>query len=214
MSKIVFDVNTDEVIKLTNKLERMRKNAFPLAVRQTLTNAAFETKENVPLEAQKKFITRNKTFFRMMTLVNKVEEKKDINKMESQAGINTKRFPKLAERLAVQETGGTLKRETKPTTFARVGKSIKGRVPRRFQYRNTPISSGSSKTGFIKVDKGNQSTIFRATKKGLIPLYVHKKGDTVKAEKNLFVRSAATMPTQHLPMNFVRISNNLIKKIK
>ncbi|MBL4809315.1 MAG: hypothetical protein JKY43_04565, partial [Phycisphaerales bacterium] len=42
---VEFNVNTDAVVSLTNKLEKLHKSAFPVAVRGTLNSAAFDVKQ-------------------------------------------------------------------------------------------------------------------------------------------------------------------------
>ena len=92
-----FDINTNDVIKLTNKLDELHRSALPSAVRNTLNNAAFEMKKNIPFQADKKFITRDKGFFKRMSAVNKASGF-DINRMVAETGIISK-DKKLAKNL-------------------------------------------------------------------------------------------------------------------
>ena len=49
-----LNINSDAVVKFTNKLEKMKKFDLPIAIRVTLNDAAFDVKQNVSEDAQKK----------------------------------------------------------------------------------------------------------------------------------------------------------------
>lgn len=124
----VLNVNNDEVIALTSKLERLHKSAFPSAVRNTLNNAAFETKKNIPLVARTKFTTRQRTFFKRMSVVDKAQGF-NIDNMVATVGIDSSKNPVLAENLESQEYGGMVKaKKLIPHDDARVSKSQNKRV--------------------------------------------------------------------------------------
>ncbi len=132
----VFDVNMDKVVGLTAKLERLHKSAFPVAVRSTLNDAAFDTKRNVPKVAAQKFTTRQKSFFRAFSIVDKATGW-NVNNMKSVTGINAKKGNKVAEGLERQEFGGTLNtRKLLPMNSARISGSQSKRVQRNKQFRN------------------------------------------------------------------------------
>ena len=60
-----FNVNTDEVVRLTNRLEKLNKSAMPIAVRSTLNDVAFQSKQtHLPKEFDKKFTIRKKNFIK------------------------------------------------------------------------------------------------------------------------------------------------------
>ena len=48
-----INVNSDAVVKYSDKLERTTRSAFPVAVRQTLNDAAFADKKRLPAIAKK-----------------------------------------------------------------------------------------------------------------------------------------------------------------
>jgi len=104
----VLDVNNDGLIALTAKLERMHRSAFPSAVRNTLNAAAFETKKNVPKVAAQKFTTRQKSFFKAFTIVDKASGF-DIASMKATTGIDESKGSKVAKGLEAQENGGNVK---------------------------------------------------------------------------------------------------------
>lgn len=152
-----FDVNTDASIELTAKLEKLHKSAFPSAVRNTLNAAAFDMKKNIPLVASGKFITRNKSFFNRMTVVEKANGF-SIKNMKSTTGIDAKKDPKLANNLASQDTGGMVSgRKLIPHDDARVSKSHKKQVSRR-NYINRVNYHNSTKA--FKAHRGTRNSKF------------------------------------------------------
>lgn len=59
---------------MTNRLEKLHKSAFPLAVRGTLNRAAFDVKQRSLLEVTKQtFTTREKNFFKANSRVKKAD---------------------------------------------------------------------------------------------------------------------------------------------
>lgn len=60
-----LNINTNEVVKFTVKLERLRASALPNAIRGTLNDAAFDVKQKtMPVQAQAEFINRTPNFFK------------------------------------------------------------------------------------------------------------------------------------------------------
>lgn len=106
MSKI-FDVNNKDVIKFSNRLEKMHKSDFPLAVRGTLNDLAFDQKtKELMIAAEQVFILRNPNFIRSHTGVIKADGW-DVNNMQSICGVTPKGL-QAAKQLEVQEKGGTI----------------------------------------------------------------------------------------------------------
>ena len=113
---VVFDVNTNDVIELTVALKKMHRSAFPVAVRSTLNELAFMTKQKqlIPT-AQKKVIVRNKTFFRRFSGVNKATGF-NVDSMRSEVGFTKN---KATKGMKQQEIGGSLKAKSSiPVPFS------------------------------------------------------------------------------------------------
>lgn len=147
----VFDVNTDGAIQLTAKLEKLHRSAFPVAVRGTLNDVAFETKKVVPRVAGSKFNTRQKTFFKSFSTVEKASGF-DLRKMRSTAGINASKGSQVADGLEKQEFGGAIKgRKLIPMDTARTSGNHNKKVKRKNQFKNL------GKTVRIK-GRGNKGT--------------------------------------------------------
>lgn len=180
-----LNVNTKAVNGLTTKLIGMHKSAFPSAVRNTLNDAAFKTKELIPKKAGQNFTVRQKNLFKSFTGVDKASGF-DVKSMVSKVGLDTSkpRTSKLVEGLEKQETGGNIHgRKLTPHDKGRVsgsyGKKLKAK--NRFDkinvhdsthaYRANKGSRGSkfvaavmsaNKRGskYMLLKKGNKGTVF------------------------------------------------------
>jgi len=128
-----FNVDTDEVIQFTNRLEKLNGSAFPNAVRGTLNGLAFDVKtKTMPEETQKKFINRQKNFFKANSGVE-VAKGFNVRSMVSVVGFKSKRPNNQAvEDLEKQEHGGIIKgRSFLALHQARTSKSINKLVAKR-----------------------------------------------------------------------------------
>lgn len=144
-----FDVNTSECIELTNKLTKLHRSAFTVAVRGALNDAAFETKKQVPKIADRKFTTRQKSFFRAFSTVDKASGF-NLNTMRSTVGINSAKGSEVAKGLEKQEFGGVIKgRKLLPLDTARTSKSHNKKVRRANRFENigrvARITGGTSR---------------------------------------------------------------------
>lgn len=213
-----LDVNTASVIKFTDKLEQISKSALPVAVRLTLNSAAFETKRLVPIVASSNFITRNKSFFRSLTIVNKAGGW-DINSMQSEVGLNNTK-DKVVSGLERQESGGIIKgRGLIAMDTARVSKNHNKKISGANQLRNIKLSNSRRKgtgTGFVMIKKGNKGTIFKTKsnggKRNLIPLYSFSKGRQVSIKRSPFMEPASLKAQQRIPFLFIKEAEKQIKR--
>ena len=127
----MLKLDADSVIKLTVKLDKLHRSALPSAVRNTLNNAAFQTKKEIPIQGAKRFITRRKTFLKAFSTVDKANGFK-INSMVSMAGINSKKGADIANELEKQEFGGNLDTSRLvPHDDARISRSKERRLKRK-----------------------------------------------------------------------------------
>lgn len=129
-----FNINTDAAVKFTNTLEKLAKSALPVAVRETLNNAAFDVKGvTMPESAQKEFVNRTKKFFKANSKVERANGF-DLKTMQASVGFYENRLQNQSTNYAVkdleeQEVGGTIESKTFiPLPFARVGGVNSGRV--------------------------------------------------------------------------------------
>ena len=126
---LVVDVNSDSLVVLSNKLDKLKKSALPNTVRNTLNNLAFHVKQKSMIDiTQKKFINRQANFF---IANSKVIQAKgfDINTMVSEIGFFENKLKDQATNYAVkdlekQEEGGVIRgRDFIAMDSARVSKS-------------------------------------------------------------------------------------------
>jgi hypothetical protein len=211
-----IDVNADELVKFTSKLDKINRSALPIAVRSTLNQAAFATKKEIPIQAANNFITRNKGFFRSLTSVNKAGGF-DINKMQSEVGINTSKS-KVADGISKQELGGTIKdRNLIAMNQSRVSGSKDKKVRKVNNLSNIRISKTRKKgsgTGFVMLKKGTKGTIFqvkKGKKNNLTPLYSYQKGRSVNIKRNPFIEPASIKSQNRMPAMYI---NEALKQIK
>lgn len=107
-----FTLNMDnsQVKAYTNKLQQMHRSNFPIAVRQTLNDLAFDVKQKELLRyADKEFILRNPNFFKRFSGVKKAVGF-DLKSMNSEVGIikSTAQGGEAAANLTKQEYGGSI----------------------------------------------------------------------------------------------------------
>lgn len=136
----ILDINASEVVKFTNKLEKLHRSALPVAVRQTLNDAAKDMKISgkgyngtIEREFKKNFTIRAKNFIRSHTGFNNSKNTFDINQMESSAGVLEGKSG-AGDRLAIQERGGNLERERIPTDIVRINEDNRSLVSKKFYY--------------------------------------------------------------------------------
>lgn len=108
-----FNVNTDEVVRFTNKLEKLNKSAFPVAIRGTLNDAAYNVKtDTMPISARNTFKHREKNFFKANSKFEKAVGF-NISAMHSDVGFYENRLKNQGHNYAVsdleqQEYGGSI----------------------------------------------------------------------------------------------------------
>lgn len=126
MNNIVLDINTDAVVEFTNKLEKIRKSALPVAIRQSLNSAAFDVKQNtMPAEAKSNFVNRSKNFFKANSKVEQAQGF-NVNTMKATVGFIDKNLVGSSnyavKDLEQQEHGGKISNKSFiPTKDARGG---------------------------------------------------------------------------------------------
>lgn len=117
-----ININTDALVVLTNKLEKMRRSDLPIAVMNTLNSAAFDVKMNTMIKAtDKEFIKRRPSFWKAKSKVFKASGW-DIEAMQSMVGFVGSE--QAVEDLEQQQEGGEIDgRSFIPTKQARVSKN-------------------------------------------------------------------------------------------
>jgi len=133
MAQQFVNINTDKLVKFTNKLEKMHRSDLPVAIRSTLNKAAFDMKtKTLPASALATFEKRHVGQFYKANSRFEGARGFDTNSMKSTVGFVENRLKGRTnysvQDLEQQETGGSLSpaRSFLPLKGARVGG--KGRV--------------------------------------------------------------------------------------
>jgi hypothetical protein len=204
---IKLNINTDDVVGLTRKLERMGKRSLPKAVGSTLNRLAFETKKQLPKEYEKKgFEQRQKNFFRFSSRFEKVKSF-DVKKMQSKAGIADVTNSSAAKNMEQQEKGGSVDKTFTPTKQARIGKDNSRKVSRK-----NLLSSGfriPKQGSAFRVKKGDKKAF---VKQGSV---LAKKGGGVLVYGKSVFRVVKFRKNKRLPLKVEYIyTENQSKKVK
>lgn len=216
-----FNINTKDHIKLTVKLGKLHRSALPVAIRSTLNDVAFETKKWIPKTASRKFITRNKSFFRSFSSVNRARGF-NINTMSSQVGINPSKGSRVADGLEKQETGGSINsRKLIPHDKGRVSSSHQKRVKRKNRFQNIKIhdtrKKGRGKVNYLLIKKGGKGTVFEIKKAGkkqrLTPIYSYRNTKKSRVKASPFMRPASLIAQKKLPLFYIRNAEKQFKRL-
>lgn len=129
MSKIILNINSDDLNAHANRLRKMHKSALPNAIRETLSKAALNVKQQtMPKTAKKEFTNRTPNFFKANSSVD-FAKGYDVNQMRATVGFIDSKLKNKATNYAIkdleqQEYGGAIKgRSFIPMDEARTGKS-------------------------------------------------------------------------------------------
>ena len=119
---VKFNVNSDDFVKLTARLERLNKKAFPSTVRTTLNSLAFKSKQELPSTMKKKgYEERNKNFTKFISRFERVKGS-NVKAMSSRFGVADVTRGVAAKNMEQQEKGGSIDKKYIPLTTARTGK--------------------------------------------------------------------------------------------
>lgn len=131
-------LNSDALVKFTNKLEQLSHTAMPNIVRKTLNDAALDVKQKTMPQAATVFKHRQQNFFTATSRVEFAKNTHNINEMQSTVGFMDKGLKGennySIKDLIQQEDGGTIKgRSFIALPIARSGNSFDGLVLPRFR---------------------------------------------------------------------------------
>jgi len=149
MARQYLNVNLDANIKLTAKLERMHKSAFPSAVRSTLNDAGFHHKQKeILISAKQNMTVRNPSFFRKFTGVKRATGY-DVNSMYSEVGFkntdpNRMKGRKAIEGMEHNEVGGSDNTGAMYLGKARTGGTLNRLVRKKSRFDKSKLAKGTS----------------------------------------------------------------------
>lgn len=191
MSNLI-NINSDELVKATNKLEKISRASLPVTVRNTLNELAFQmkgfsgTRGQIDKEAEKSFdYRRNRTLFKAFTGVDKARGL-NIKNMQSEAGIIERSGRnEVAEGLAQQQKGGKVKSKSTPTNKARIGKSVGKKVRKKNFFKSL------GEPYLIRQQRGQVFTrlALRAIRTGRPILVTVKGGQQIIGQVRRFTRN-------------------------
>lgn len=117
-----LNINTDAVVRFTAKLEKLHRSDLPIAIRNSLNNAAFDVKKNtMPELAKSNFEHRRENFFKATSKVQ-MAQGFDIKSMKAMVGFVGNQ--QAVQDLEQQEHGGRIGgRSFISMDSARTGKS-------------------------------------------------------------------------------------------
>jgi hypothetical protein len=126
----VLKLYNDSIKEYSLALEKVSRSAFPVAVRQTLNEAAFDVKKNTMIEqSDKAFIKRKPTFFKATSTANPAKGF-DVATMKSEVGFvapsGIKESGHATKDLEEQEYGGDIDKRAFIATKG--GRSGRGNV--------------------------------------------------------------------------------------
>lgn len=227
-----INLNSDAFVTLADKLERLGRSAFPLAVRQTLNDAAFDVKtRSLPASAARNFTIRNKNFFRTFSIVDKATGFK-VNNMKATVGMDD-RGKGIAAETAVnnmekQEVGGIIDDGFDYLKDSRGGRSVKGVVRKINYYDRNRVVSGRSRSRGGTVKSKFVARAFRAKKENK-PMFFNSirgnylmqvtsikrlKNNRLKITSRLLMKERKGKPAKITPTHFTReAAEDTIKKI-
>lgn len=204
------------------------KKDFHDVVRESLNSAALSTKRKyIPRLASEKFTVRRKNFFTALTAVNyaKRGQSKDLNGLFSEVGFIKNRS---TENMAIQEWGGSIKREVKPLNASRVGRSYNRAVSRTNMFnkglmkqsqqagktarqRFAILINNARKQGANFVEADEYDTIYKLTAKTAVAVYASDKSNTETLEGRHLLRDASDEARGNIETTFVTEANKKIK---
>jgi len=169
-----LNVNTDELVVLTNKLEKMHKSDLPLAIRKSLTDTAWDMKKDTLQKSASRFRDRHPgNIYRTFTRVKKAEGF-NVRNMEAVMGFKPLPRSDFAENQEEQNRGGTIDERTFiPMAEARGGN---GQVKKK--YRLSQLASKNiidSKKVTSRKGRGGSKVNVKGKQKFIVAAIAAKK---------------------------------------
>jgi len=217
-----FNINNNDVVALTNKLEKIHRSAMPVSVRESLNMAASEMKTKFMFDTfDDNFIVRRKTFLKSHTAYNRSKNTFDLRQMSAEAGVIGGKDI-AGDRLEMQERGGNIASRSVPayegaSSAVRISGSTDRRQKSKLQYsRFKGMKKGLiSKTRQITIIK-TKNRIFEMRSGGRFrTLYVLNR--PVRINKDPFIEPAGNRAHKLIPQFYAqqgqkRIDNIMRKK--
>jgi hypothetical protein len=113
---MILNINSDAVVKHTNKLESLKNSALPTAIVGTLNDAVYDVKTNTMPKKANEFVKRQENFFKANSKFEKAKGL-DIKTMRATVGFFENKLVNAGTNYAVkdleqQEEGGVIKKKS------------------------------------------------------------------------------------------------------
>jgi hypothetical protein len=196
LSNVTLNIDSDALQAYTKKLKSMHKSAFPNAVRETLSKAALNVKQQtMPKSAKKQFTQRSPNFFKANSSVD-FAKGYNVNQMKSVVGFVSTKLQLGKNNYAIkdleqQEYGGRIKRRA----FIPMSRARTGNNPNK----NVKLINRLENIDFSNVIKAN-----RRRSQG--------KAIKIKSKKQAFIRAAIMAKKLHGDEAYVLGNNKAGKK--
>lgn len=239
---VVLNVNTDELVGLTNKLEKLHKSAFPVAVRSALNSAAFDVKQRtMPATSMQTFENRQKNFFKATSRVD-MAKGFDAMTMRSTVGFVSSGKNQAVDDLEQQERGGQIGgRSFVPIDSARTSGSHARNVQKKNRISVMPNVVNAQRAKGVNAKQRFVKSVMFAGKGGnvlsewkgkmilwrvnslnrdsngrfkLSALYSYAKGRSVKVKATSFMKRASMKSATRMDDFFIVEANKQIKRLR
>ena len=215
-----FSVDTTEMREFKRKLDKISKSAFPISVRKTLNNAAYQMRtKTLPQSFKDEFITRRPNFIKHVSGFTKCQNTFNVNNMVSEAGILEGKSL-AGDRLELQERGGIINNRTVP--FADRSGNSPTRKSESVENVQSPIYYARKFKDLKKgmISKNKQRAIFKTDnavmmiQAGGIWKTLYLENRSVKIKKRKFVEPAGEFAAVQMPKTFINEFERYVKTVK
>lgn len=236
----MLNINTKSLSEHAKRLEKISRSSLPVAIRETLNDAAKDMKMNTMLESSKKnFINRTQNFFKANSAYDRANGF-NIPSMKATMGMTEGRLKDSGSNYSVkdleeQESGGTInKKSFIPMLAARKGgartmvranarlKKIKNIVKASSMglsnpKRNFVVAAHHAGKGGYVLSKNVLWKVNSLNKSGgnlmkLTPLYSYKKDRKVRVKSHHFIESAGEKTQDKMDRYFIARAEKAILK--
>lgn len=185
---MIIDVNNKEVRAFTIKLQQMHRSNFPIVVRQTLNDLAFDVKTvSLKQQYEKQFIRRDKTFLKSHSGVVKASGF-NITSMKSEVGIIEKQgSEKASQGLGKQEYGQSVKKPVVYMKSARSGSNKRKVVAGNYYNKYQKIRGLHANVGRHTRKSNFVASAIMAHKLGKLLMWDSKSGQTIFLVQSIYL---------------------------
>lgn len=211
-----ISIDQKEFYKHANRLKQVHKSALPVAVRNTLNSAAFDTKQKtMPAVAKKTFEERRKNFFKANSRVEKAQGF-SLAQMHAKVGfIPIGGTNQAVEDLEQQERGGVIGgRSFIPLKMARVGRSWDRNVRRnvRISAIKHKITDSKDSRGKNKKERFTKAALHAGKNGYVLGNKVNSRGNRILYDIRSVKRKGRKTVVRSMPIFAVKTNRKVTVK--